>query len=891
VHVVFGWHDLYYTSNVSGNFTAPILALDREGGGAFSMAVDRNRHTHIVAEKGGGGVEVPSLYTDNVRGSFRPPSVLPGASFPTLDVDPTGAIHVAYAEDGVTYARTWHGSFSPFILHWDEPNFDYNDPPSHWLRVDEQGRVHLVYPVYTLGHGTDLVYRVSDFSLASADMDALQRWAHPRVFAGPIAASSDQHDDPAGDVAVADFDRDGDTDLAITHELSPEINLYMNDGKGAFAGPRGINEESGIADLVNDIAAADIDGDGDMDLVYASENGLFQVSGDEDTFAFNLNQGDGTFSPPTLVPVLDGTSRVAVADLNNDGWLDVAAGHLDVYSSVAQPDHISVVLNQGAAQFDPYQSYPTGAGLREVYAADVTGDGYADLLAATLSGELTLLTNQRDGTFASGHLTLAPGLRMLAAGDLDGDGALDLAALNTGADTVELLLNDSSGAFSAGQVITSTAELSGLALADFNRDGDLDLVVSNYDRGSVSIYLGDGWAHFAAGTEYQTGGYPHHPFIADINSDAAPDIGVVSHKGALMLLNRGDGTFEVMRSYPVADAPQAMEAADLDGDGARDLVISHSDDSLSVMGNDGAGAFVLRQRVDGAVITENGGHPLALADLDGDGDVDVAAAFDEAIRILRNDGSGRLVDSPQDRISLPSALRSTFVGIHRVATSDLDGDGDLDLLVEAGARNAATGVVAYANEGAGHFGTGVVALRFEQGDDPLNFRAADVNGDGLDDIVLVIYDETRNYRPIVILNQGNFSFGPAPAFSGDTDNGAFLVIDVDADGDRDVVFGSWAFLNDGTGQFTGERRMPRADSVADLDQDGHDDFIYAANWDQMIEVTLNPGLDRLDQSIPLRFPTGGRSVSPIATDLDNDGYPDVAALNAGTLAILLNALR
>jgi hypothetical protein len=734
-----------------------------------------------------------------------------------------------------------------------------------------------------------------------------------QLFIGPLQAGSALDADIA-DVATADVDRDGDLDLIAVYPMGPELAVCYNDGTGGFSQPWYVNEKAGTADLLQSVAAADLDGDGYPDLVSGAWNGFFGVSGDENTLAVNRNRGDGTFERAVLIPVSHPTEMVVTADFNLDGQPDIAVTYRDA-------DSLAVLLNQGGGRFDPYRDYPTGQDLWSLSVADLNGDRYPDLIVVAVSGDEVLLTNRGDGTFIPAHLALPDGVQDVSGGDLDEDGDWDLVALNSISNTLTVLVNRGNGKFDVGDVISSTHWLNSIAVSDFDADHHLDLVVANYDDSTVSVYYGDGQGHFNRTREFFIGRQPHDILTADLDRDGSQDI-VACGDGiwALGLLNRGDGSFETIDPpYEVRSNPRALEAVDLDNDGFDDLLVYHANNQgiLVSLFNDGHGRFSLGQTV-GVDPWWNGyddRHPLVTGDFDGDGDADAVIVKSErqfsggppGFRIYHNDGHGQLVTSDSgDWEALPPPLNDYGLRINVLERSDLDRDGKLDIIAAT-----SDGVMAFFNDGHGRFPD--ARLLLPSGSKIL--AVADLNGDHLDDIAVGDYGPP-NRQLLVLMNQGNRSFAQAAPFNTilSSNYAGLAAGDLDSDGDLDLVLvyesGAFVpvkgqiFLNDGSGRFTTGSPLqfpgqsPNDVAIADIDLDGDLDVLATTSYNRVVTINFNDGAGRFDRRDPLLLTTIERPIGLAVADFDLDGDPDVATVNEkiptsdpGTVVIRVNGSR
>ncbi len=356
--------------------------------------------------------------------------------------------------------------------------------------------------------------------------------------------------------------------------------------------PAGPRPEAGM-----DVEAADLDGDGDLDLLFANE---FQPNG------VLINDGHGRFTDesarrfPALPTPLPGPPQVAtgrdsediaVGDFDGDGDLDVVFVSEDDVR-VGRTGVHEYYLNDGRGHFTvaPYRLPDSEA--NAVAVADVNGDGHLDLALGN-AGQDGLLFGVGDGTFRDVTATHLPAedrlCQDLEFADVDGDGDLDLVAGNE--DGNRLYLNDGTGRFT-----DATAERLGalpdmetrkVTVADVDRDGDLDLVFSNvaFRPGKdprSRLYLNDGTGRFADATA------THLP----------DDIGMA------------------------IDA----KAVDADGDGDLDLLFGRfpQTETVRTLANDGRGRFT-----DAALIPTVTGDALAIevADLNGDRQTDLLFVF------------------------------------------------------------------------------------------------------------------------------------------------------------------------------------------------------------------------------------------------------------------------
>ncbi|GMU20343.1 MAG: hypothetical protein AMXMBFR13_04400 [Phycisphaerae bacterium] len=245
-------------------------------------------------------------------------------------------------------------------------------------------------------------------------------------------------------LAAADFNVDGDLDVAVASFESHDVTVLSNDGTGAFISgmpaPAGQNPHS--------IIAADFNRDGLPDLLVTNFS-----SGDLTLLLNNANFG---FDSSQLISGLLPVSTTA-ADLDGDGDLDLAtACGFSSITTVQFAGEVSVRLNDGAGSFGPPTGYLTGAIAEAIASGDMDGDGDVDLAVATSGdpfvtrdlGQISLLFNRGDATFSQDVVLLTgetPSAVVLS--DLDNDGDLDLATTNRDSDTLGIYFNHGGGQF------------------------------------------------------------------------------------------------------------------------------------------------------------------------------------------------------------------------------------------------------------------------------------------------------------------------------------------------------------------------------------------------------------------------------------------------------------
>lgn len=307
---------------------------------------------------------------------------------------------------------------------------------------------------------------------------------------------------------------------------------------------------------------------------------------------------------------------------------------------------------------------------------------------------------QIDWTWRSGTLCL---------GDLDGDGDGDIISVGS---SIVILFRLSGDRWSEPEVLSTTAAARDGVLGDLDADGDLDLATAG---AALSVWWNRGNGEYEEGVQRDLGNIAWAISLADLNGDGAGDFVVVIpgdvrlERGEVrVLLNRGDRTFDEALVYESAYEPNDVASGDLDGDGDLDLVVSNEGvscplggcetrpSSLSFLLNRGDGRF--DQASETVLEASVKSNSIALADLDGDGRLDLALAnvWGGEVRVYSGTGDGRFTESAShvvgnsprsltvrdlnsdgapDIASLLLPLTDTFPVVGRITVSLNDGRG------------------------------------------------------------------------------------------------------------------------------------------------------------------------------------------------------------------------
>jgi hypothetical protein len=337
--------------------------------------------------------------------------------------------------------------------------------------------------------------------------------------------------------------------------------------------------------------------------------------------------GGGILSPTLTLDAGDGLSSVVAADLDGDGDLDLAASN-------RASNTVALYQNVGGGSFPTIDTVTVGSAPFAVTTSDLDGDGDIDLATVNAqSNDVTILQNDGTGGFAViGAAAVGVQPSSIIAADLDGDGDADLVTTDFTSSTVSVLKNDGAGAFTSAGGASVGDRPESVVAADVDGDGDLDLATADQQPGTVTILENDGTGHFSALDTAVVGSGPRSLVAADLNGDGHVDLAVVNGGAntVTILENDGQGVFDASGTLATLDPPADITAGDLDGDGDVDLAVSEGPDpfatsdaagEVSIFRNNGAGSFTADF---GTPVVQEGPNSIIAADLDDDGDLDLA---------------------------------------------------------------------------------------------------------------------------------------------------------------------------------------------------------------------------------------------------------------------------
>lgn len=704
---------------------------------------------------------------------------------------------------------------------------------------------------------------------ASSAIVHFQAWARAGVagptFARPVSASLTERDPgpidrfPAestpepGTAARGDVDGDGDIDIVYSVNNFGAL-LGRNDGGGNFTWSSTVilGQYPAFLELM------DIDGDNDLDLVWTSALGGMCVA---------RNDGTGNFTPAECWYACIAMPGVRRADIDGDGRIDLC------YACTAGA---RLIVHYGAATgFAPPRAYDTLADSTSPAVHDIDQDGRLDLiLPLRNSGSLRVLRNLDGRTFeALAHVPTGTSPTDCAVIDLLPTPGPEIVTWST----TEHTLTIHSGAAGVTLPILATASIPELSsrprFLDLDRDGILDLSVAG--GFGVLTLRHDGLGQFTPTWNLETTmGSGQMTTLADFDADGWVDAFCTGNAAKARALVRGSAQIwpAPRTRVPIPQGSWLRCVSDLDGDGLADILTASASEMYALRGE---GALQFAPPVVSPPLSTQG--PLVAADFDADGDLDLASLGANGLRVQANLGGLRF--GVVREFPTPYATATLDLG-------DIDRDGDIDIVT---------------------VGTNTVSLRLNAGDGSFPFlydhfvgaglsavKVVDLDADGWLD-VLVASGVNRFIHVFYNDGQGGLlpAVSPVPTTATARVSSYHVpVADLDDDGLLDIVATN-VFLNQGGRRpfrevvtSPGWRFYEDRLTLADFDGDGWMDTLSTSTYSSIDSVILRrgSGVGRFGPD-ELYIAPGLRS-DALVRDLDNDGRPEVILGLSSNLLLL-----
>ena len=719
----------------------------------------------------------------------------------------------------------------------------------------------------------------------------------------PIVSSSENF---LYSLAIGDVDNDYELDL-IGLDYDRHIHVYRGSRNGTFRNPSKYQTVAWAKSLV----IGDFDNDTHLDIVI-----VIIDSYENDTIAVLLGYGNGSFANPILYTLSSRVISPRVADVNNDGLLDLVTvdpyknkllisfgdGHgsfirqttcstgfypyfvaigdlngdtrLDIVVANGKEPSISVFIlspMQFSTDGIPLISNQ-GSRLSSMIVKDFNNDHILDIVVANYGTKtIGVLLGRGDGSFHE-QFTLALDASSnplsITAGDFNNDKQLDLTVRSSASTNIDLLLGDGTGMFTRqktyGYTLRQTASM--ISADDLNHDGESELIVLYENSDDIDIYAVYDTGNFTAHTIYLTSIVPLIIAVGDFNNDTLIDI-VLIHSNdqmASILLSQGNGSFLHTTIPMTLQFGSQVRVYYVNDDSTPDIVLFDSSRSyIEVFLGFGNGSFVIgmNQNIDPGLMNK------AAGDLNNDGYIDIVTTSERTDQLIIKLGFGNGTFAEQPRREIPCSPVFARLG-------DVNKDNKQDIAASNYQNQTVSVLLGY---GDGSFTAPAV---YGTGRYPTDSVLADLNNDNQMDIIVI---NTASFTFSVLLGDANLVFNYKQTLV--TANGsrprAFVTGDFNNDTHRDIaVINSGnhtlgIFLGHGNGSFSNQSVYPTDASpsliaVGDLNNDHYLDIVIVHSDDSLVSIHLGDGTG----SFPNRT-----TFSMDVADFDNDGLLDIIIAN------------
>jgi sugar lactone lactonase YvrE len=767
--------------------------------------------------------------------------------------------------------------------------------------------------------------------------------------------------------AVADLNGDGISDLFV-EDYFGTYDVFLGNGDGTFTekgsafGP--YSETGGF--IVGDF---NNDGIPDVAAINASYNAP------NNTITIFLGNGDGTFTVAGSSPALGSNpSAIATADINGDGNTDLIV--VQQSSSSSSGGEVVIFFGNGEGTFTQAPSTtPLPSVVSSVIPADLNGDGHVDLvLSGVGASSVTVLLGKGDGTFNSLAGPSQAGGAAVAVADLNNDGFPDLVCGAATTSYLTVFLGNGDGTFTETPSSPNASLLVGnpLVIADINQDGIPDLVYTYETTTGVLFGKGDGtFVQFPTTLTFDTDGFGTPFVVADFNGDGWPDVLAIDGSGRTITDSLTQPTETATASATVSIAASGPHLADASypGDPNYDASTSGTVSLLGIppgttttltMTSGGASATSVAQ---GTVIlltaTVNAGvspvtsgqvtfcdastsectdiHLLGTGALTSAGTatfkfVPGPGTHSYKAEFVQN-GFGLTSSSTVLTLTVGPAPKPVYSDSTTITASGTPGAYSLTATVLGiGGPAVPTGTVSFLDTSFGNtalatatLGPGIAQANWLFSQTPAatavpTFQVTgDFNGDGIPDLALIGTNTSTDTAVVTILfgkGDGTFTLGPTTQTELSTSYTPVVMVtgDFNGDGKTDLVLLSYSFviagdsvttlLGDGDGTFTASApsqvyiQSPTGGDfiggsivAADFNGDGKLDLAVIGDDVSSSEVTILLGKgDGTFTAVGSNFGTNQTFESIATGDFNGDGIPDLvmgAYANSGGATVLL----
>ncbi|CAF1004333.1 unnamed protein product [Adineta steineri] len=643
-------------------------------------------------------------------------------------------------------------------------------------------------------------------------------------------------------VVISDLNNDGKPDIAIANYATSNVGVFVGYGNGSFTDQKTYSTRE--AAYPQYVTVGDFNNDNQLDIVVVNNYG--------DNIDIFFGYRNGSFGNQTSYSTGDNSDPmfVAVADFNNDKNLDIVVAN-------SGTNNIIIFLNYGNGSFPNQITYSTGSDSEpySVAVGDFNNDTRLDIVAANFgTNNIVVFLGYGNGSFYTQQTYSTgdgSGPQFLAIQDFDKDGLLDIAVACQYTSSLNIFFGYGNGSF-LNQSIFSLGigtDPNSIAIGDLNNDDNLDLVVTTFYGRSIAIFLGYSNGTLINLVTYSagSGSRPQSCLIADWNYDNQMDI-IVSNCGTnniVVFFGTGDGTFSDQESYSTGEnsCPISIAFGHFNNDTLMDVTVANSyTNTIGIF----LGTSYMSGEREAAYSTGSSPHPRAIAL----GSFADKRQLDITMVNYGLDNVGVLLGYMNGTFPSQTMFSTGTLSLPTsVAVSDLDNDGELDIIV---ANSAADNVGILYGYGNGSF-TNLSTYSTGLGSSPQSIVIGDFNNDKKSDIA-VVNSGTNNVLTMLKYDIGAFHKQipystdidslPQWVFTGDFNNDDRLDFTVvNSNNDNIGVFiglGGGNFANQTT-YSTGSGSFPLWAAAIDVNNDSCLDIIVCNLWTDNFGLFLGFG--------------------------------------------------
>ncbi len=694
---------------------------------------------------------------------------------------------------------------------------------------------------------------------------------------GASPATINVGDTPVG-IASGDLDGDGHIDVVVSNAIDMNLSILMNDGTPSFTES---NYSTGST-YANFISLADVDNDGDLDIVMGNQDGTIKVafnfSGPAVTSITPANGLTEIASNDSIIVVFNEAMKASTLNSTNVTVVGTTAGTITASYSYDSNDSTLTIT--------PNSDFILGDEITVTITTNVTSDaGVAITSSATSTFDIEGVNVQSTAPSAN-----ATGVSVSSNIDITFNDTMDNTTLTTsnilvfgslsGSIPGSISINSNTVTFNPTDDFIPGEEVSIVATSGIENSSDVAMDGPNVIRfkvqGSVGYITHDD-------TVKSVGQDPSDIVIMDVDVDGYLDLVITNgtDNTVSIMLNDGSGGYSSATTLATGSYPSSIVAGDFDNQNGMDFVVTnYSDNDIRVFTNNGSGTFSTADYAAGS-----GAVDAVVADFDGDGYLDIAVHNRSAgnEQIFLNDGDGTFTSA---------GTISTTSNMNRIFAADLDNDDDIDII----SGGAGYGLYTSLNNGDATF-----AAAISTSIPSYDVEFVDLNGNNYLDLVVSDYNSNE---VSVHLNDGDGTFGVATNYTVSKAH-ELSIVDVNDDGDMDIVALNFSeksgqvLVNGGSGTFTTGQTFdvgatPDRMEFADLNEDGQMDFVSVARTEDAISINYGTEYVEVSSFTPTENAIDVSSTANITAtfndDMDSGTLTDSTVLISGSNSGLISGV-